>query len=140
MLVRLLYASRAVNPIDAHLLDEILDQSRAHNLEHGITGMLCAYVDGSSFLQVVEGGREEINRLYNNIVCDDRHTDVVLLDYGEISERRFANWRMGRIDLGRVNPSVLLRYSERPVLDPLTLTAKAAAALLEELADTLPGS
>jgi hypothetical protein len=140
MLVRLLYASRAVDSIDSEMLDEIVQESREHNPEHGITGMLCSYVDGNSFLQVLEGGREEVNRLYNKIVCDERHTDVVLLDYEEISERRFANWRMGRIDLGRVNPSVLLRFSERPVLDPPTMSATAAMALLEELASTLPGA
>lgn len=139
MLVRLMYASRAAAPIDADMLGGILEQSRAHNLEHGITGVLCSYEEGNGFLQVLEGSREEINRLYNKIVCDERHTDVVLLDYGEIGERRFASWRMGRVDLGRVNPSTLLRYSELPRLDPSRLSAEAALKLLEELITTLPG-
>jgi hypothetical protein len=139
MLVRLLYASRAVDPIDGKMLDTILEQSRAYNREHGITGVLCAYEDGNGFLQVLEGARDEINRLYNRIVGDARHTDIVLLDYQEIEQRRFASWRMGRIDLSRVNPSTLLRYSERPVLDPTALSAKPALALLEELITTLPG-
>ncbi|MDA0330253.1 MAG: BLUF domain-containing protein [Gemmatimonadetes bacterium] len=137
MLVRLLYASRGVEPINQSVLDSILQQSRAQNAEMGITGVLCAYEDGNGFLQALEGGRSEVNRLYNKIVCDDRHTDVVLLDYAEIHERRFANWRMGRIDLGRVNPSVLLRYCEHPRLDPTSLTARAAMAMLEELTSTL---
>ncbi len=139
MLVRLLYASRAVKPIDTKTLESILEQSRAYNQMHGITGVLCAYEDGNGYLQVLEGSREEINRLYNKIVGDSRHTDVVLLDYQEIEQRRFANWRMGRIDLGRVNPSTLLRYSERPELDPTALPARPALALLEELISTLPG-
>ena len=87
---------------------------------------------------MLEGSREEINRLYNKIVADKRHTDVVLLDYQEIEQRRFASWRMGRIDLARVNPSTLLRYSERAELDPTMLSAKPALALLEELITTLP--
>lgn len=138
MLVRLLYASRAVEPIDHKMLDAILEESRSYNLEHGITGMLCSHEDGNGFLQVLEGSREEVNRLYNTIVRDERHTDVFLLAYEEICERKFANWRMGRIDLARVNPSVLLRYSERPVLEPTSLSGKAAMALLEELINTLP--
>lgn len=138
MLVRLLYASRAVEPIDNKILDAILQESRSYNQDHGITGMLCSHEDGNGFLQVLEGSREEINRLYNTIVRDERHTDVLLLAYEEICERKFANWRMGRIDLARVNPSVLLRYSERPVLEPTSLSAKAAMALLEELINTLP--
>ena len=138
MLVRLLYASRAVEPIDAKMLESILEESRSYNRKRGITGMLCSYEEGNGFLQVLEGSREEINRLYNTIVQDDRHTDVVLLAYEEITERKFANWRMGRIDLSRVNPSLLLRYSERPRLEPTTLSGRAALALLEELITTLP--
>ena len=138
MLVRLLYASDAVEPIDAKMLESILEESRGYNQEHGITGMLCSYEDGNGFLQVLEGAREEINTLYNTIIRDERHTDVVLLSYEEIDERKFANWRMGRIDLSRVNPSQLLRYSERPILDPTALSARQAMALLEELINTLP--
>jgi hypothetical protein len=139
MLVRLLYASRAVEPIDAQLLEAILERSRAYNRDHGITGVLCAHEHGNGFLQVLEGSRDAINRLYNRIVADSRHTDVVLLDYQEIEQRRFASWRMGKIDLSRVNPSTLLRYSELPELDPATLSARPALALLEELITTLPG-
>ncbi len=46
---------------------------------------------------------------------------------------------MGRIDLNQVNPSTLLRYSERAELDPSTLSAERALALLGELITTLPG-
>lgn len=139
MLVRLLYASRAVDPIDGKLLESILEQSRDYNKERGITGVLCVCESTNGFLQVLEGGRDEVNRLYNAIVRDDRHEDVVLLLYGEIDERRFGNWRMGRIDLNKVNPSTLLRYSERPELDPMALSAHQAMALLEELITTLQG-
>lgn len=139
MLVRLMYASRSVNAIDSKTLDNILEQSRNHNQAHGITGVLCSSEAGNVYLQILEGARDEINRLYNTIVKDPRHTDVMLLDYEEITERKFASWRMGRIDLARVNPSTLLRFSERPVLDPFSLSAKPALALLEELMTTLPG-
>ena len=107
---------------------EIAHLLRSGEAHIGVTGVLCAYEDGNGFLQALEGGRAEVNALYNKIVCDDRHTDVVLLAYEEIDERRFANWRMGRIDLSRVNPSVLLRYCEHPRLDPTSLTARAAMA------------
>ena len=70
MLVRLLYASRAVEPIDADLIDSILTQSRANNVEHGITGVLCVCHHGNVFMQALEGGRLEVNRLYGNIVRD----------------------------------------------------------------------
>jgi len=136
MLVRLLYASRAVDAIDAGLIDDVLARSHTHNAEHGITGILCAYQNGNVFLQALEGARDEVNRLYNNIVRDPRHAEVTVLDYAEISERAFSGWRMGRLDLNRVNVSTILRYSERAQLDPFTLPGRTALALLLELSMT----
>ncbi len=139
MLVRLIYSSRAAEPMTAKMLDTVLQQSRGYNQSRGITGVLCAHEAGDSFLQALEGSRDEVNRLYNKIVRDPRHTDVLLLGYAEIGERRFSSWRMGRIDLNQVNPSALLRYSERAELDPSTLSTERALALLEELITTLAG-
>lgn len=136
MLVRLLYASRALDGIGDSLLQPIVERSRANNLEHGITGILCVYPDGGVFLQVIEGARAEVNALYGNIARDPRHRDVTLLRYEEIEERHFSAWRMGCVDLKKVNLSTILRYSEKAVLDPFTMTGEGALALLEELART----
>ena len=40
MLVSLLYASRAVEPIDDLIVRSILERSHDHNLEHGSTGII----------------------------------------------------------------------------------------------------
>lgn len=135
MLVRLLYASRAKGPISDELIASILAQSRKNNPESGITGALCV-CHGGVFIQVLEGGREEVNQLYGKVLRDDRHADVTLLDYAEISERRFSGWRMGRVDLDRVNTAIVLKYSERPRLDPFGISGRTALTLLEELAST----
>ncbi len=139
MLVRLVYASRSVEPIDQKLLDTIMDQSRASNADAGITGMLCACEDTNTFLQAIEGGRAQVNALYGHIVCDPRHEQVTLLAYDEIHERSFANWRMGRVEVSRVNPGVVLRHAEHAALNPLTLSSRQATALLVEFAETLVG-
>jgi hypothetical protein len=136
MLVRLLYASRAAEGIDDALIGAILECSESRNPEHGITGLLCTYPGEDVFLQVIEGSRREVNALYANIVRDRRHKDVTLLHYAEIQERRFASWRMGSIDLKKVNLSTILRYSERPVLAPFTMSGQGALALIEELVET----
>ena len=136
MLVRLLYASRAVDGIDEAFLRSILEQARANNLEHGITGILCTYPEGGVFIQLLEGGRETVNRLYGNIVRDRRHSDVTILDFAEIEERRFASWRMGNVDLKKVNRSSILRYSEKIEIDPFSMSGQSALALLEELASS----
>ncbi|WP_298012543.1 BLUF domain-containing protein [uncultured Aquabacterium sp.] len=134
MLVRLLYASRAKVPLTPETIDAILAASRKDNPQHGITGLLCH--SGDIFMQVLEGGREQVNQLYTRICQDTRHHDVVLLRYEEITERRFAGWTMGQVNLARVNPSTLLKYSERPVLDPYAVSGEVSMALLEELIAT----
>jgi hypothetical protein len=134
MLVRLLYASKAVDDVSQEELLGILSQSKANNPERGITGVLCS--SGRIFLQLLEGGRMQVNALYNRIAADPRHSDVVILSYTEISERKFAGWSMGLVNLKRVNPSLLLKYSESATLDPYGVSGTASVALLDELMAT----
>ena len=134
MLVRLMYASRAAESVDQDELLAILRQSKGANASLGITGVLC--FSGGIFLQALEGGRMQVNTLYNRIAADKRHRDVVLLTYEEIGERRFAGWSMGQVDMSRLNPALLLKHSEKPVLDPYALPASASMALLQELMAT----
>ncbi len=133
MLVRLLYASRAVDR-SAEAIDAILLQSRQANPTCGITGILC--YGGGIFLQAIEGGRSAVSDLYGHIQRDARHKDVVLLHYEEISERRFGGWTMGQVNMSKLNTSILLKYSERPELDPYAVSGTVSLALLEELMAT----
>lgn len=130
MLVRLLYASRAVDASPG-AIDAILTQSRAHNPACGVTGILC-YGSGI-FLQAIEGGRATVSELYGHIQRDPRHKDVVLLHYDEITERRFGGWTMGQVNLTKIHAATLLRYSERAELNPYAVSGKVSLALLEEL-------
>jgi len=132
MLVRCLYASRAVTT--GPDIESILDQSRRNNPKLGITGMLC--VSDDVFIQVLEGGRDEVCDLFNTIVRDPRHTHVRILVFEEISERRFANWTMGQVNLAKVNPSILLKYSDKATLNPFGCSGHATMALLQELVAT----
>ena len=134
MLVRLLYASRAAAHIDQDALHAILRQCKTHNPALGVTGVLC--YSAGIFIQALEGGRAAVNKLYLKIAADARHHDVVLLSYEEIGERRFAGWAMGMIELSRLNPALLLKYSEAAVLDPYALSGRVAMALFEELIAT----
>jgi hypothetical protein len=134
MLVRLLYASRAAGAVTHEMIESILEQSCKHNPELGITGFLC--YESNVFMQILEGGRDAVNRLYGDIVRDARHRDIVLLHYSEVVERHFANWTMAQGNLAKTNPSTLLKYSEKPVLDPYAVSGQASLALLEELIAT----
>lgn len=134
MLVRCLYASHHVTPLAAELLDDILAQSRRNNPRHGITGLLC--YTKSIFVQVIEGGRNEVCELFNRIIRDERHRDVRLLAFEEIAERRFASWTMGQVNVDQINAALLLKYSTRAELDPFDAPGQATMALLLELIAT----
>jgi hypothetical protein len=134
MLVRLMYASRVASTIDEEELQAILRHARAANPKLGVTGALC-HADGT-FIQVLEGGRDAVNRLYLRIAADARHKDVVLLRYDEIAERHFAGWAMGLVNLARLNPALLLKYSECARLDPYLQSGAVTMALFDELVAT----
>jgi len=133
VLVRLVYASRAAHTIDAGFILSIGEVASSRNAEQGITGVLVTQQGQEVFLQVLEGSRTDVNSLYASIVRDARHRDVTLLSYEDIEQRRFANWRMGMVDLKRLHLGAILRYSDRAVLDPYAMTGKAALALVDEL-------
>lgn len=134
MLVRCLYASRPAKPMTLALTHEILQQSRVNNPRRGITGLLCFTSD--VFVQVIEGGRVEICKLFNAIVRDERNEDVCLLVYEEIKERHFGSWTMGQVKLEGINPSVVLKYYEKAEFNPFDAPGHATMSMLMELVAT----
>ena len=136
MLVRLMYASRAAANLDAEEVSAILRKSRTTNSREGITGALCLCNNGHLFIQVLEGGRDAVSRRYNRIVADPRHSDATLLQFAEVGERRFAGWSMGQVNMARLNPGLILKYSELGSLDPWSVPGEATAALFDEMIAT----
>ena len=67
---------------------------------------------------------------------DNRHAHVCILSYEEIRERRFGGWTMGQVNIAKVNPTLLLKYSERAELNPFSCSGQASMALLDELIAT----
>jgi hypothetical protein len=136
MLVRLLYASRAAESVNADALAAIVKRSKEHNPRVGVTGVLCFCTNAHVFLQVLEGGRDAVSALYNRIAQDPRHRDVALLSYEEIGERNFSSWSMGQVNMSKLNPALVLKYSESAILDPYAVSGKASLALFNELVAT----
>lgn len=134
MLVRLIYASRASKPILHDQVESILASARKNNATRGITGVLC-YSD-AIFVQVLEGGREQVNQMYTRLQRDDRHHDLILLGYESIDVRQYSSWTMGKIPLDKINRSLLLKYSASGELNPYCVSNCATVALLNELAST----
>jgi hypothetical protein len=76
MLIRLLYISRAAVAMTTTVTGSILESARVHNRVAGISGVLCQ--GQGLYIQVLEGERSTVNRLFNTIIKDKRHKDVEL--------------------------------------------------------------
>ncbi|TVR20458.1 MAG: BLUF domain-containing protein [Anaerolineaceae bacterium] len=92
-LIQLIYASSAVELFTKQQLVDLLHEARTHNKAAGITGMLL-YRDGN-FLQVLEGEAKAVDALYQGILKDPRHTNVLTISRREIESRIFHDWEMG---------------------------------------------
>jgi len=92
-LTQLIYVSSAVTLFSEQTLNEMLILARNANRRHQITGLLL-YKDGN-FMQVIEGNKNDIEQLYNNICRDRRHTGIILLVKEAIEQREFFDWSMG---------------------------------------------
>ena len=95
-LFRLVYCSRnAISgaPDDvAREIARILAVSRHDNACDGITGALL--YDEGCFVQVLEGPLAALERLFERIRRDRRHSDVTVLENASRHERSFASWSM----------------------------------------------
>ena len=131
MQVRLLYVSSAVGPQTTTVTGSILKSAQAHNKMNGITGVLCQ--GEGLFLQVLEGERSKVNQLYARILADQRHKDVELLVFEEISARRFGDWSMAHVELSKLDPMIKMKH---PEFDPYS----AAGALVMRQVDEMIAS
>ena len=94
-LYQLIYQSQALVPFETSDLNALLNQARAFNLEHNITGLLLYTPDGR-FLQVLEGEQAIVHHLYyDRIVADPRHFNCRVLADGPCLQRSFSDWSMG---------------------------------------------
>ena len=128
MQIRALYVSRAVGPQTTTVTTSILSTAQANNRQHDIGGVLCQ--GQGLYLQVLEGERSAINRLYSRIVADRRHTDVEMLHLEEVSERRYAGWSMAHVNLADDDPMVGMKH---PEFDPYSASGAFVLTLIDEL-------
>jgi hypothetical protein len=95
MHVQLVYVSAAAIEFDDAQLEELLSTARTNNSSLGISGILL-YAD-STFLQVLEGERTQVESLFHKIESDPRHLDILLLATRQVETRNFSQWSMGYI-------------------------------------------
>ncbi|MCH2535657.1 MAG: BLUF domain-containing protein [Bdellovibrionales bacterium] len=130
-LVRLIYVSEFKTDKSSGELKNIIENSKLKNKELSITGILCA--DGDYYLQCLEGARDVINSLYGKIISDDRHKNVTLLEYTEVTERTFSNWYMNMIVFNATTDKLIFKYSVDENFNPYKFSAKTAFNFLKEV-------
>lgn len=99
-MIRLTYISQAINGLDPATVQQIGEISARNNQRSQITGVLL-FLDGV-FFQILEGEAAIVKQLYEKILCDERHDNIICLKTEpHITERLFPEWAMKVVDLGQ---------------------------------------
>ncbi len=135
-LVRLIYVSEVVNAFDESDVQQILAAARKNNDKLGVTGMLCFH--NHYFLQCLEGARSEVNKIYQEILKDPRHFNIVLLEYKEIAAREFDAWSMGYVPESKLIKKINLKYSGNDIFSPYEMLGESCHKMMIELKNDVP--
>jgi hypothetical protein len=95
MLTSLMYYSQVSPGIKSADITDIFKIARSRNVDNGLSGIL--YSDGKWFIQVLEGSRHEVSRIFGGILRDGRHKGITLVSFKEITSREYSDWSMGFI-------------------------------------------
>ena len=102
-LIRMVYVSTSTNPVNTtngsvHKdIGRILMQSRNNNPKQLIGGVL--YFSNNYFFQCLEGEQDAVNKLYQKISTDPRHTNIQTISVNQIDKRQFGDWSMKYVAL-----------------------------------------
>ena len=127
MLVRLLYVSKEIAEQPSNFAKSNLDKFRINNKISEISGVLCS--GEGVFLQVLEGERSAVNKLYVDICKDQRHIDIELLHFEEVTERAFYAWSMDHIPVSTLYEMIKI---QNPEFDPYLSSGKLALKCVME--------
>lgn len=144
---RLTYISKFARSLTKREVGNIGNISQTNNSREGITGILLSC--NGIFFQILEGEEDSIDRLYEKILQDDRHNQILCLKSElNVTERSFPQWSMEVISLDENNDilmqpikillqtlgesqTILASYTQLGVLqaiengiNPLTLTPR----------------
>lgn len=93
MLAQVIYLSDRAPKCSDEEITKILETSRINNGQKNITGVLL--YSKTKFIQVLEGDKNDILALYDEIKKDERHRNVAMISLSPIKERFFPSWQMG---------------------------------------------
>jgi hypothetical protein len=111
----------------------ILATARRCNSADNVTGALLFTASG--FAQVLEGPREVVERTFERLSSDPRHTDVTALSFTPIERRSFPDWSMAFCDqtsLGEADPLAHL-VTDAAFVGPRVTTGSDVLRMLESV-------
>lgn len=100
-MICIVYISSAIYGLSDRQILSILRKSKCNNKMLGISGLLL--YNCGSFMQLIEGKRTDVERLYEKICLDDRHSGITLLLKEAITQKNFEDWLIGYKDLSKLN-------------------------------------
>lgn len=130
-LMQLIYASELAEGVTAKTIANIVEAAAIKNQRLGLTGYLA--FNTRYCLQLLEGGRGNLNELYAQIVGDDRHRHAMLLGCGAVSRRSFPDWGMNFATLTDAKKQVYFQFCPSEEFLPHQLGYESARDLLIHL-------
>ena len=134
-LVRLIYCSTVTHALNMQEVGQIIASAKDNNGRHEVTGLLC--FNRKYFLQCLEGSRTNVNKIYHSILNDPRHTQVLLLEYDEVTQREFSDWSMGYVPESALTKSLCMKYSGNSEFTPYKMRGESCLGLMLELRDSV---
>lgn len=119
----------ATNGIEPNVA-RILAKSRVNNRKNGLVGVL--YFGDGCFFQCLEGEEEIVDKLYQTLLQDHRHTDLKLLSKKSIEELSFADWSMKYVPLEEQMNRLLISNGYKS-FDPYLFSTHMIEKVLELL-------
>ena len=109
---RLVYVSTAADDLSEEDIEQILNVSQSNNNERFLTGFLAH--NGNSFMQALEGERDEVDEIYARIKQDKRHTGVAQIIGEPVEKRAFPDWSMNyhRVDDSEGSSTMVIRNED----------------------------
>lgn len=127
---RIIYTSRATRPISDLELEELLEVARKKNKQKNLTGLFI--VKGRIFFQCIEGEKENVEQVYEKILADDRHSDIIELFEEDCASRLFPNWTMGYQNLKTFDDIKSEKFKKISSVDELNLKKDEIVEIIEE--------
>lgn len=133
MLVQLLYISSHNNvlPQVTEVKDYMKNVVTDKNIKRELSSILLA--SDKYYIQLIEGNREPVNRLYNRIVFDARHNNVTLLRYVSVKSREFGAWPAAYVDIAEFNVGSFNLLTPTNDIDISTISSAQAVTIVRRI-------